>query len=157
MMRLIYQRNITNLDTRPLDTSITRLPYLPTGITDIAALVARYGMDTGININTHAVRKTLPVGHKKGGVFMSGYIEEKIIEIEKRAEHLLKQHNPEGHTLDQEYRWILSCTDAIDIEVKKLGKQSKALMEIKYLVDQGGESAFLVKGIKKILDDTYGL
>ena len=85
---------------------------------------------------------------------MPGYIKEKTIEIEKRAEHLLKQHSPGGHALNQEYRWILSCTNAIDIEAKKLGKQSKALMKIKDLVDKGGESAFLVKGIKRILDDT---
>ena len=88
---------------------------------------------------------------------MPGYIKEKTIEIKKRAENLLKQHSPEGHTLNQEYSWILSCTDAIDIEAKKFGKQSKALMEIKNLVDKGSEPVFLVKGIKQILDDTYGL
>lgn len=48
----------------------------------------------------------------------------------------------------------MSCTDAIDIEAKKLGKQSDTLMKIKDLVDKGGEPAFLVKGIKRILDDT---
>ncbi|MBW1707738.1 MAG: hypothetical protein JRJ86_21690 [Deltaproteobacteria bacterium] len=77
----------------------------------------------------------------------------KLKEIEHRASNLLHQESPTGHSLNQEYRWILGCVNSIRLHLKALAKNNGALFEIKNLIKKGGEPAFLVKGIQRILDD----
>lgn len=46
-------------------------------------------------------------------------IEHKLREINQRSENLLKQVSPSGHSMEQEYLWIIQNTKAVSNFVKR--------------------------------------
>ena len=80
---------------------------------------------------------------------MPAYIREKLVEIEEYVKNLSGKRD----SLKQEMQGILDCVSKIESEVKRLSKNHEALYKIQTLIDKGGEPAFLVERIKKILED----
>lgn len=82
---------------------------------------------------------------------MPGCIKEKLASIERHAKNLYEQTPGHVGKLEQVCLSILGDVRAIEKEAERLGNHNAILYNIKELVEKGGDSPFVLKGIKQLL------
>ena len=84
---------------------------------------------------------------------MSEYLREKLDAIKEHVKNLVDRKPALPFALDQDYVWIIGALSGIESEVTSLEDTLEAFGRIKEAVENGGEPAFVIKRVERILDE----
>lgn len=86
---------------------------------------------------------------------MTVYIEEKLEEIESRAENLYNQQASTGLGLEQDYSWLSEAVTSVRDQVRILGKHNALLFRIVDVMGKGCKPEVAVREIADILKSVH--
>jgi hypothetical protein len=92
---------------------------------------------------------------KKAEKAMTAYIEEKLEEIESRAENLYNRQASTGLGLEQDYSWLLEAVTAVRDQIRILDKHNELLFRIVDVMEKGGKPGGAVRAIADILKSVH--